>query len=151
MFFCLLLILFSVFFSSLRGSFHNYCRRANFWSDGNSVTSKDGPNWQATQNQMFKCHFLARANLKLNIACKAIKRLLQAIDGCRESFLSCIGLVLGLHVVFCALFPRPMQRAVVARGLGKRGMVSTEFYFFEGRARSIMPMSSRLSSAVGKV
>ena len=45
------------------------------------MTSKDASNWQATQNQMFKCHFSASGNLKRNIACKAAKRHLQAMDG----------------------------------------------------------------------
>lgn len=38
--------------------------------NGNSVTSKDVLNWQATQNQAFKVHFSLGGNLKRNIACK---------------------------------------------------------------------------------
>ena len=69
--------------------------------NGNSETSKDVSNWQATQNQEFKVHFSPGGNLKRNIACKGIKSHLQAMDGDRGAFLSCIGLDLGLHEVFC--------------------------------------------------
>ena len=59
--------------------------------NGDSVTSKDVSNWQATQNQAFKVHFSPGGNLKRNIACKGIKRHLKAIAKGRAqgSFSSC--------------------------------------------------------------
>ena len=54
--------------------------------NGDSVTSKDVSNWQAAQNQVFKVHFSPGGNLKRNIACKARKKHLQAMDGSRGSF-----------------------------------------------------------------
>ena len=42
MFFCTFLIVFSFVFSSSRGSFHNYCRRAEFWVNGKRTRKSTG-------------------------------------------------------------------------------------------------------------
>ena len=63
--------------------------------------NQDVSNWQATQNQVFKVHFSASSNLKWNIACKGIKRRLQAMDGAQAWQANSPRWILGCKVVFC--------------------------------------------------
>ncbi len=58
-----------------------------------------------------------------NIACKGIKRQLQAIDGCRVRQANSLGGILGCKMAFYAYFPTARHRAVVVRSLWRETMV----------------------------